>query len=289
MKIQSHAHRPHVDGYIYVDLDADKNPAFSVSHTYHAQDTEGKRPAMAPHPVALKLNASAALKAIPVKVLFDTPDSNVVGRYEAWSEQCPSGPVCIGDGDKAKAYDATSRSWHAMPCRGPALCPRAAMGDVVCSFSARMQVEINDDSVSGQIFEFRTNSLNTYKALSGGLHQFVAMHGGLRHLHLSLVGWIKSSPASNYDHFACAALKIAQEPGHPNEVSPAWEDFGANAAQAILAECVPTEMDAQPIESLRVGRLTAQSNDRRSKDPEPLFARAMQLQGTHSEPAQSPN
>lgn len=119
MQIQSHAHRPHANGYIYVDLDAESNPAFNVSHTYHGQNMEGGRPVMAPHPVALKLNASTALKAIPVKVLFDTPDSNIVGRYEAWSEGCPSGPVCIGDGDKAKAYDASNHSWQAMPCRGP--------------------------------------------------------------------------------------------------------------------------------------------------------------------------
>lgn len=290
MQIQSHAHRPHANGYIYVDLDAESNPAFNVSHTYHGQNMEGGRPVMAPHPVALKLNASTALKAIPVKVLFDTPDSNIVGRYEAWSEGCPSGPVCIGDGDKAKAYDASNHSWQAMPCRGPAVCPRAAVGDVVCSFTARMQVEINEDSVAGKIFEFRTNSLNTYKAISGGLHQLVAMHGGLRHLCLSLVGWVKSSPASNYEHFACAAMELAKQPDRPNEVNTAWENFGANVAQALLAECVPTEMEMQPIEPVRLGRMTDHSGQRRSNDvSEPIFARAMQLQGTHSEPAQSPN
>ena len=244
---------------------------------------------MAPHPVAQKLNATNTLREIPVKVIFDTPDSNIVGRYEAWSEGCPSGPVCIGDGDRAKMYDADTNAWKAMPCRGPALCQRAAMPDVGCSFSARMQVEILDESVAGRIFELRTNSLNTYKAISGELHQYRASHGALRHLKLSLVGWVKSSPASNFEPFACAALNVVDKLGEPATASAEWEEFGAKAVQALLDECVPTELESQAIEQFSVARVTSQSGARKAITGAPaegVFVRAMQQQGNHSDPHQ---
>lgn len=280
MKLNQTELLPAVDGYIFVEKDSDSEPVFKVTQTYHEQRVEKIQPEYVLHPVSEKLRGSNSLRSIPVKVLFDTPRLNMTGRYEAWSDLCPSGPVCVGDGEKAKVFNQETGAWSAMPCRGPGLCPRAALNDVTCSFRARMPVEIVHESCKGKIFEFRTNSLNSFKALIGAMQKEFVLQGALRHINFNLVGWVKSSPVSHYESFACASMEPAGIYRDMEPINEAWEAYGQRCAQVLLDECYPTEMEKMSLQGLVPQQLrscfTSDSNRKSLPPAESPFAIVMQ-------------
>lgn len=254
MKIQDQACMPHVHGYIYAGTKDGGDAIFSITKTYHASASEdGQVPQHIPHEVEGKMDAGGPIKVIPIKVQFDTPSSNIGARYEAWTSDSSTGPVCIGDGDKAKAYDSDKGVWLQVPCRGPHMCPLAKQGAIQCSVACRMAVEIDVPGEEGRLFELRSNSMNTYRSILGSLSSLRAAHGSLRTLPLQMELWFKSTRASNYEPFVCASVALRDlkfRVGDAASIDEGWEQFGASLQSAWLQECEATPNELAPVAQL---------------------------------------
>lgn len=225
------------------------------------------------------------LQSIPVKVLFDTPENNIAGRFEAWSDAYESGPICLGDGAVAKALDVKTGAWRATLCKGPTLCAKAMSGEVNCRFKAQLLVQVETTPDETCHFEFSTNSLNSYLSILGNLRAFRALHGGLRSLPLKLVPWLKSTRASGYESFACAKLVLNSAGTVPASVVNAeWEAHGSRERTRWLQECVATPAEQQahaplpPKSREDSTKLPSERpRDRGERSEGPLFARAIAL------------
>jgi hypothetical protein len=232
---------PHIEGYVFAQME-EGGPALVMTGTVHDTLREGAERQYVKHPLHDKVAAQGALKSIPVRVLFDTPESNIMARYEAWSTH-EGEPTCIGDGESGKRLDSVTGAWQAVPCRGPGLCEAARTGKQKCALTARMRMRVDcqDDQLS--VFELRTNSLNSYASIRGTLAQLKATYGHLRGLPLELKPWQKSTRGSSFEPFAC--VRVALAPGEhqklDHKVDEAWEAYGASALQTWVAEVVPTE------------------------------------------------
>jgi len=245
MRIQDLPSRPHNDGYIFVGKVDGDCAYFSVTKTHHEMATPAATPLYVQHPVSERLAKETGLKAIPVKVLFDTPEANIAGRYEAWADTYEAGPVCIGDGAQAKAFDATTAAWKPQACLGPGLCPRANRGDATCSLKARMQVRVETGAGQQETFELRTGSMSTYLSILGTLKQLRAEHGSLRKLPLTMTTWVKSTRSNGYESFGCARLALdGVVPSNGPEFNSEWECYGVDQVSKWLAEAAPTEAEA---------------------------------------------
>lgn len=291
MRIQDQACMPHVHGYIYAGAKDGGDAMFSVTKTYHASPSEdGHAPHHIPHEVEQKLAPDGKIKVIPIKVQFDSPMSNISARYEAWTSDSSTGPVCIGDGDRAKAYDGSNDVWQQVPCRGPQMCSLANQGTVNCSLSCRMAVTIDAPGEAGRLYELRTNSMNTYRSIVGSLSALRAAHGSLRSLPLQLELWLKSTRASDYEPFVCSTVSIRNAEYRADGtacVDEVWEQFGASLQAAWMKEC-----EATPNEQTMVAPLAFKSNRRSQAKSSPqtstggsdLFASLVHIQqGTQSD------
>ena len=270
MKIQDLPLRPHNEGFIFVNIGEGDGAHFEVTQTHHEGPVTATTPLLMQHPIVGKLHKEGAMRTIPIRVLYDTPESNMGGRYEAWSSNFEGGPVCIGDGANAKAYDSSVGAWAAIPCRGPALCSRANGSDVACGFKARMQVEIELDAVPSMTFELRTSSFNTYQSILGTLKQLAAQHGSLRKLPLRLSTWLKSTKSSDYVPFGCAKVELCGVvPANGPQLSEAWETLGSSAMEAWLQECVPTLDEMKPANPCNIPEMIKVDRKTSTKDRHP--------------------
>lgn len=249
MRIQDLPTRPHIDGYIFVSKGPAGTAHFVLTQTHHENFLTTSTPLLVQHPVTQRLFRDNRLQSIPVKVLFDTPENNISGRFEAWSDGYESGPVCLGDGGVAKALDIKTGAWRATLCKGPALCAKVIAGEVNCRFKAQLMVQVETTTDEVNHFEFSTNSMNSYLSILGNLRAFHALHGGLRNLPLNLVPWLKSTRASGYESFACAKLLLSRGGAIPTSaVNAEWEAHGSRERRKWLQECVATyaEQRASP-------------------------------------------
>lgn len=216
---------PHAQGFIKVAMEGD--PAFgdrrtvtdfAITMRHHVQPEAGA-PVLAAHPIRQKLLATAAqdgpaeqqqLREIPIRLFFNSPEKALSIRYQAYA--CAGNvPVCAGDGKNAKrlvvAGDGTPTLTD-VPCAGPEACQFAASGEAKCSRQVRMPVQIKGQEDPLTVFEVRTSSLNTYRALRGQLQYLHRRFKGLRHIPLKLTLWQASNEASGYQAFTVMQLAL---------------------------------------------------------------------------------
>lgn len=126
------------------------------------------------HPLdeALRKEAGAKLRVIPVRLLFDDVDLNLRASYTLF-DRTNGRPVCVGNGETSKR--ATSSGIQGMSCPTPHACE---FGQGVCKPYGRLNVRIGDEDELGS-FVFRTTGFNSIRTLAARLTYFSALSGGL--------------------------------------------------------------------------------------------------------------
>ena len=216
---------PHAQGFIKVAMEGD--PAFGdrrtvndflITSRHHTLPETGE-PRLNEHPIKQKLLGSTAesqgseprqLREIPIRLFFNKPENALSIRYQAYAAS-GNAPVCAGDGKNAKrlvlAGDDTP-TLQDVPCTGPETCPFVQSGEAKCNRQVRMAVQIVEQGDPLSVFEVRTSSLNTYRALRGQLQYIHGRFKGLRHVPLKLTLWQASNEASGYQPFTLMQLAL---------------------------------------------------------------------------------
>lgn len=236
MNLNTIAIAPHATGFIKVACEND--PLFGEKRTIneflitarHHGDDEN-RATLAMHPLHATLakpvdgGDAKAVTEIPITLFFNKT-SNALGiKYQAYSTE-GNVPVCAGDGRNAKrlarAADNTP-TLQDVACPGPELCALVQTGAAVCRRQVRMSVQIKGQGDPLSVFEVRSSSLNTYRALKAQLQLVEHRFAGLRHVPLKLTLWQASNVASGYQPFTLMQLALDA----PDEIT---------AMQAVKAE-----------------------------------------------------
>ena len=153
----------------------EKDDEFTI--TSQVQNREG----WVNHPVdeLLRKGASAKLRSIPVRLLFDDPDLSLRANYTMF-DRSTGRPLCVGDGESCKRM--TLSGMQSFPCPAPAGCDLAAGGN--CKPYGRLHVRVDVDEDAGGVdelgsFVFRTTGFNSIRTLAARLHYLHAVSGGL--------------------------------------------------------------------------------------------------------------
>ncbi|HSD38703.1 MAG TPA: hydrolase or metal-binding protein [Rhodocyclaceae bacterium] len=137
------------------------------------------------HPLQTKLaegTANGKLRAIPVRLLFNSPELNLRAQYSLF-DRSTGRPVCVGDGDTAKR--STGQGVQDLPCPSPIGCEFGQSGGCKLFGRLNVQVEGQDDDLGS--FIFRTTGYNSVRTLAARLGYLNAISGGnARHLPLML-------------------------------------------------------------------------------------------------------
>ena len=127
--------------------------------------------------------ASAKLRAIPVRLLFDDPDLNFRAHYSLF-DRTTGRPLCVGNGETARRVAPdTEEGIRSLPCPAPECCSFGAGG---CKPYARLNVRIDQEDALGDelgSFIFRTTGFNSIRTLAARLRYFQALSGN----HLSVL------------------------------------------------------------------------------------------------------
>ena len=220
---------PHVEGVIRIEANQSADAegrdvlTFLGSMEVHSRvhDVEGGElhngvPKHQAHPITEKLmqlpvNAEAGkLKEIPIRLFFNTASNALKSRYQAYN-MGTGVPACSGDGRTAVRRDRMELSNEAsrtVDCHGPEVCDYALSGQATCRRQVALTVQIvgQDDPLS--VFQLRSSSYHTYKALAGQLAFIEKRFAGLRHVPLKLKLWTSSSRLSNYREFDLFKLAL---------------------------------------------------------------------------------
>ena len=129
------------------------------------------------HPAMAKLkkDEQGKVREIPVRILFDAPDSNLQSSYSCFNTKGQQ--LCVGDGESAKRREAGKV--EQVVCPGPEFCSFAAANR--CKLYSRFTVGIDDGSYEANPtagFVFRSTGWNSAKALTAQLGVFSASCGG---------------------------------------------------------------------------------------------------------------
>jgi len=218
---------PHAEGYIKVAFENDplfaEQPRtrneFLITARHHAAapGADGSSLAqLAEHPLQQKLATDdqqagrKVVKEIPVRMFFNSAEKALSISYQAYSAERKV-PVCRGNGKDAKRLvvlaDQTV-SEQTVPCPGPERCQFVQSGQAACSRQVRMAVQIEGQDNPLSVFEVRTSSLNTYKALRSQLRLIERRFNGLRQVPLKLTLWQASNEASGYEPFSLMQLAL---------------------------------------------------------------------------------
>lgn len=148
------------------------------------------------HPLHAKLLESAAnakIRAIPVKVLFNSSDLNLRAEYSLFDRNTGR-PMCVGNGEKAKRV--TADGIVEVACLSPDGCAMAKAGG--CKPYGRLNVAIDGQDEELASFVFRTTGFNSIRTLTARLQYFEAVSGGnTRYLPLQLKLRAKSTTQSH--------------------------------------------------------------------------------------------
>jgi len=134
------------------------------------------------HPVdeVLRKDASAKLRSIPVKLLFDDPDLSLRASYTMF-ERSTGRPLCVGDGLTCKRV--SPQGMQSLACEGPQACAVGAAGG--CRPYGRLNVRIDAQEAQQAFldemgsFVFRTTGFNSIRTLSSRLRYLHAATGGM--------------------------------------------------------------------------------------------------------------
>lgn len=182
------------------------------------------------HPVdqQLRKSASAKLRSIPVRLLFDDPDLNLRASYTLF-DRGTGRPLCVGDGQTCRR--AAADGIREMACPAPANCPLGARGN--CKPYGRLHVLIGQDDEVGT-FVFRTTGFNSIRTLATRLRYLHALSGGLLSalpLELRLRG--KSTTMSHRAPIYYVDLTIAAQTSTDHAVASAKQLWEARAASGF--------------------------------------------------------
>jgi hypothetical protein len=170
--------------------------------------------------------AQGKLQSIPVRLVFNRPESNLFARYEAFDASM-NRLACVGDGSQCTRADFATGKVKGETCSGPNSCSYANSDGVKCDLRVRLavQVEGQDDPLS--VFEVQSSGIHTFRAFSAMLRTLSALLGKLRHVPLMLTMHAKSSPAYEFKRFYVADLQLPK--GMTLAEAKAKADQGANA------------------------------------------------------------
>lgn len=220
MNLSTIAITPHAEGFIKVA--AEDDPLFGEARTkmeflvtarHHVNPAEPTK--LAPHPIGENLQkaeegGAAKITEIPIRLFFNKSSNALSIRYQAY-EVAGNRPVCSGNGKDAQrlvtAADKTP-TIQQVACPGPELCDLVATGTAVCRRQVRMPVQIEGQANPLSVFEVRTSSLNTYRALRAQLQLVERQFGGLRHVPLKLTLWQASNELSGFEPFSLMQLAL---------------------------------------------------------------------------------
>lgn len=148
------------------------------------------------HPLHAKLtegSANAKIRAIPVKVLFNSSDLNLRAEYSLFDRNTGR-PMCVGNGETAKRV--TAEGITDVACASPDGCELAKTGG--CKPYGRLNVAIEGQDEELSSFVFRTTGFNSIRTLTARLQYLEAVSGGnTRHLPLQLKLRAKSTTQSH--------------------------------------------------------------------------------------------
>jgi len=148
------------------------------------------------HPLHAKLTEGAAngkIRAIPVKVLFNSSDLNLRAEYSLF-DRTTGRPICVGNGEAAKRV--TVEGISEVACASPDGCAFAKSGG--CKPYGRLNVAIDGQDEELSSFVFRTTGFNSIRTLTARLQYFEAVSGGnTRYLPLQLKLRAKSTTQSH--------------------------------------------------------------------------------------------
>lgn len=148
------------------------------------------------HPLHAKLSegsANAKIRAIPVKVLFNSSDLNLRAEYSMF-DRTTGRPMCVGNGETAKRMGAEGITEVA--CASPDGCAFAKSGG--CKPYGRLNVVIEGQDEELSSFVFRTTGFNSIRTLTARLQYLEAVSGGhTRYLPLQLKLRAKSTTQSH--------------------------------------------------------------------------------------------
>lgn len=148
------------------------------------------------HPLHAKLSegsANAKIRAIPVRVLFNSSDLNLRAEYSLF-DRATGRPMCVGNGETAKRV--TADGIVEVTCASPDGCALAKTGG--CKPYGRLNVAIDGQDEELSSFVFRTTGFNSIRTLMARLQYFEAISGGnTRHLPLQLKLRAKSTTQSH--------------------------------------------------------------------------------------------
>ncbi len=221
MNLNTIAVSPHALGFIKVACENDpmfgetrtKNE-FLITQRHHQADEN--QASLAPHPIRDKLapkgegERQQPITEIPLRLFFNKTDNALSIKYQAYAAEGNT-PICAGNGKTAnrlvKAGDHTP-TIQEVACPGPDLCDLVKSGQAVCRRQVRMAVQVEGQEDPLSVFEVRTGSLNTYRALSAQLRLIEKRFGGLRHVPLKLTLWQASNEASGFQPFSLMQLQL---------------------------------------------------------------------------------
>ena len=127
------------------------------------------------HPLdeSLRKATPGKLRAIPVRLLFNTPDLNLRAEYCLFDRETGR-PVCVGNGERCKRVERNGVA--VLPCPSPNACEFGGPGG--CKPYGRLNVIVGDEDEMGS-FILRTTSFNSIRTLAARLHYFSAVSGNL--------------------------------------------------------------------------------------------------------------
>lgn len=225
MNLNTIAITPFAQGIIKVDSEEGAfpgtiktKPSMVVCARHHQAPAEGSAdmPKLAAHPIQETLLATdankqaGALVEIPVRMFFNRPDKSLSLQYKAYATDTGA-PLCTGDGKDASRITVAgdhTQTFTSVPCPGAEVCAFAQQSGVACRRQMKMTVQIEGQDDSLSVFEVRSSSLNSYRALAAQLKMLHLRFGGLRHVPLKLQMWQASNAASQYEAFDLLRLCI---------------------------------------------------------------------------------
>jgi hypothetical protein len=182
------------------------------------------------HPLQTQLTEAlkGKLRAIPVKLLFNSPDLNLRAQYSLF-DRTTGRPVCTGDGQAAKR--CTDAGMKELPCPSPELCE---YGQSACKLFGRLNVQIEGQEDELGSFIFRTTGFNSVRTLAARLTYFNAISGGnAKHLPLMLRLRAKSTTLSHRSPVYYADLTLRDGANLANAVKQAREMAVSQAESGI--------------------------------------------------------
>jgi hypothetical protein len=248
MKIANIVTGPHVQGVIRFSHsgqaganDFQQHDNLQILARHHKQPALGQStPQLECHPLDSQLrskagSAEAKLQSIPVKLVFDSVEANLSGKYRAYDGKF-NRVTCSGDGEKATRINPDGQT-QAVECKGPQNCDYACSGAAQCSLDLRLRLQIEGQNNELDVFEFQSTSIHSYAALSAKLQMLKAYCGGLAGAPLNLTIWAKSGVQSEFESFFCVNLNPANSLSEVKSAVDAFKEANPNwsEVEAVVA------------------------------------------------------